>query len=694
MKLLKYLLIMLCVLLPLALIIFIGFYFTKTPFLDLTTRLIFTGIFTVNVIALFVLIFFVGKNLFRLYTERRYKVAGHKFRTKLMSIFVILTLIPSAFLFIAASGLASNYINRLFSPQMKEPFTYSVDLARAFYDLERSRVLAAAREAKNRQSKNLRLENNSIAGLIIYKYTALPANASDTIKDAFNGKEGTEIISQDAGDIVRAAVPYYMLDYQKRAQKDNIIGVIVAETMLPKTISEKSERIRYLHEDYLNLELFKEPLRLNYMIALGFLTLMIVFAALWMSLKISSGITVPIQSLVLAQERIASGDLDVRVDAKSKDEIGLLANSFNQMVRQLKDNKESLQKAYIESDSRRLYLESILQNINSGVICLDAQGKVLTINKAACDILDIVEKDAVGIKYMEFISRLNSPDLAEMVKEIEGHEIRDIKKEIKANINGKIFDLRVYMSGIRETITSKPIGILVVFDDFTDVVKSQKMATWQEVAKRLAHEIKNPLTPIKLSTERLIKKWQQKDEDFDSVFEKSTKTIITEVDSMKKLVDIFSRYGKMPEVNKSPANIIELIESAASLYRGFKDIKIHISAQNDIAAVNIDFEQIKRVFINIIDNAIKAMNSKGVIDISVKANESVVTVDIADTGPGIIDEEKGKLFYPYFSKTKDGTGLGLAIAHKILADHGGRIRVVDNTPVGSVFSVEIPNKVR
>ncbi len=690
MKLLKYLLIMLCVLLSLALIIFIGFYFTKTPFLDLTTRLIFTGIFTVNVIALLVLIFFVGKNLFRLYTERRYKVAGHKFRTKLMSIFVILTLIPSIFLFVVASGLASNYINRLFSEEMKEPFTYSIGLARAFYDLERSRVLTAAREAKNRQSKNLRLENNSIAGLSIYKYTALPVNASDTIKDAFNGKEGTEIISQDAGDIVRAAVPYFMPDYQKREQKDNIIGVIVAETMLPKTISEKSERIRYLHEDYLTLELFKEPLRLNYMIAFGFLALMIVFTALWISLKISSGITVPIQSLVLAQEQVASGDLDVRVDEKSKDEIGLLTNSFNQMVRQLKDNKESLQKAYIESDSRRLYLENILQNINSGVICLDAGGMVLTINKAACDILGIAEKDAVGMKYMEFISRLNSPDLAEMVKEIEGREIRDIKKAIKANINGKIFDLRVYMSGIRETVTSKPIGMLVVFDDFTDVVKAQKMATWQEVAKRLAHEIKNPLTPIKLSAERLIKKWQQKDEDFDSVFEKSAKTIIIEVDSMKKLVDIFSRYGKMPEVNKSPANIIELIESAASLYRGFKDIKIHISAQNDIAAVNIDFEQIKRVFINIIDNAIKAMNGKGVIDISVKANKSVVTVDIADTGPGISDEEKDKLFYPYFSKTKDGTGLGLAIAHKILMDHSGRILVMDNTPRGSIFTVEIP----
>lgn len=683
MKLLKYLLTILCLLLPAAAIISIVFYFTKTPALDLTTHLILIGVLTVNILALLVLIFFVGKNLFRLYTERRHKIAGHKFRIKLMSIFVILTLIPSAFLFVAASGLASNYINRLFSPQMKEPFTHSIDLARAFYDLERDRVLTAAKEARNWHGPEIK---GNIPGLNIYKYTALPADASDIIKDAFKGKEGTEIISQGSGDIIRAAVPYYM----EGAQGEKVIGVIIAETMLPGAISEKSERLIYMYEDYMKLESFKEPLRLNYMIVLGFLTLMIVFAALWVSLKISRGITVPIQSLVLAQERIASGDLDVNVDIKSKDEIGMLTDSFNQMVRQLKENKESLEKAYIESDRRRLYLENMLQNINSGVICLDAAGTVLTINGAACDMLGITQNDAVGMKYTEFISHLNSEDLIELVKGVEGKEIRDIKKEIKANINGKILDLRVYMSGMRETITSKAVGMLVVFDDLTDVIKAQKMATWQEVARRLAHEIKNPLTPIKLSTERLIKKWQQKDEDLDAVFEKSTKTIIAEVDSMKKLVDVFSRYGRMPEVSKSPANIIELIESTVSLYKGFKDIQIHISAQKDIPEVNIDSEQIKRVFINIIDNAIKSMNSKGVIDISVKANESVVIVDIADTGPGISDEEKDKLFYPYFSKRKDGTGLGLAIAHKILADHGGRILVMDNTPVGSIFTVEIP----
>jgi len=684
MKLLKYLLTILCLLLPASTIIFIVLYFTKTPFSDLTTRLILTGVLTVNILALLTLMFFVGKNLFRLYTERRYKIAGHKFRIKLMSIFVILTLIPSAFLFIAASGLASNYINRLFSPQMKEPFTHSIDLARAFYDFERDRMLTAAKEAANWQKSETQ---DNITGLNIYKYTALPAEASDIIKDAFKGKESTEIISQDSGDIIRAAVPYYMAG----AQKEKVIGVIVAETVLPRTISEKSERLRYLYEDYLKLESFKEPLKLNYMIVLGFFTLMIVFTALWVSLKISRGITVPIQSLALAQKRIASGDLDVSVDVKSEDEIGILTDSFNQMVKQLKENKESLEKSYIESDGRRLYLENILQNINSGVICFDTAGKVLTINKAACDILGITQKDAIiGMKYMEFISYTNSMDLVEMVKEIEGKEIRDIKKEIKANINSKILDLQVYISGIRETITSKPIGLLVVFDDLTDVIKAQKIATWQEAARRLAHEIKNPLTPIKLSAERLIKKWQQKDKDFDAVFEKSTKTIIAEADSMKKLVDVFSIYGRMPEVSKAPANIIELIESAVSLYRGFKDIEIHISAQNDIDAVAIDSEQIKRVFINIIDNAIKAMNGKGVLNISVKANESVVTVDIADTGPGISDEEKDKLFYPYFSKRKDGTGLGLAIAHKILTDHGGRILVMDNTPVGSVFTVEIP----
>jgi two-component system nitrogen regulation sensor histidine kinase NtrY len=650
-------------------------YYIKLPSVDITTRFLLISLLTFNVVALLTLMFFVGKNIFKLYMEKRYKVLGHKFRTKLMTIFIILTLIPSSFLFIAASGLANNYINRIFSPQMKEPFKKSIELARAFYDFGRQRVLATAEHAAG--------SNQPLPGEVsVHKYSSLPDDATDIVKDAFKGRKGTEIISTSNGDIIRAAVPD-----RSRGGK----GVVVAEILLPKSISGKSERLKEIYEDYLKIESFKNPLRLNYFLILGFLTLMIVFAGLWVSLKISAGITIPIQSLAMATEQVASGNLDVRVTVKSEDEIGLLITSFNQMVKQLKDSKDSLEKAYIESDKRRLYLENILENINSGVIFLDNSGTILTINRAACSILNLRQEAVKGHDYLSFIASLNSTDIADMVKEMEGREIREIKREVKVNINGRITILRVYVSGIRESYMSKAIGMLVVFHDLTDIIKAQKVTAWQEVARRLAHEIKNPLTPIKLSTERLIKKWQQKDEDFDAVFEKSTRTIISEVESLKKLVDVFSRYGKMPEITKVPVNLPELVDSVVALYKGFKDIEITTARHTDIPLVALDAEQFKRVMVNIIDNAIKAMDSKGAIDISLNAYEnSKVSIDIADTGPGIKDEEKEKLFLPYFSGRKGGTGLGLAIANKVIADHRGRILVRDNMPHGSIFTIELP----
>lgn len=662
-------------LLLIAAITAVEIYYIKLPSVDITTRFMLISLLTINVIALLTLMFFVGKNIFKLYMEKRYNVLGHKFRTKLMTIFVILTLIPSSFLFITASGLATNYINRIFSPQIKEHFKKSIELARAFYDFGRQRVLASAQ----------RIAEGDLpvpGGMTVHKHSSLPDDATDIVKNAFRGKEGTEIITTDRGDIIRAAVPD-----RSRGGK----GVVVVEMLLPRNISETSEKLKELYEDYLKIESFRNPLQVNYILILGFSTLLIVFAGLWISLKISGGITTPIQSLAMATEQVASGNLDVQVTVKSEDEIGLLITSFNQMVKQLKDSKDSLEKAYMESDNRRLYLENILDNINSGVIFLDNNGTILTINRAACSILNVRQDAVKGHDYLSFIKALNSRDIENMVKEMEGRVIREIKREVKVSINGRIAILRIYVSGIRESFTSKAIGMLVVFHDLTDVIKSQKVTAWQEVARRLAHEIKNPLTPIKLSTERLIKKWQQKDEDFDAVFEKSTATIISEVESLRKLVDTFSRYGKMPEVNKSSVDLQELLDSVVGLYRGFKDIEITTLAAPEIPSVELDAEQFKRVIVNVIDNAIKAMDSKGTIIISLNASgSSKVVIDIADTGPGIKDEEKERLFLPYFTGRKGGTGLGLAIANKIISDHGGRILVRDNTPQGSIFTIELP----
>lgn len=650
-------------------------YYLKLSNVEMTTRFILIGILTINIAALLTLIFLVLKNLFKLYIERRDKVPGYRFRSRLVTIFMILILIPSGLLFSGAIGLSTDYINRFFSLPFKDSLTNSVELARSFYDFERQRVLTAAQQIANgnpAQSDDLRLK----------KLYNLPEDATDVVREAFEGKAGTEIISSSGGDIIRAVVPSPRADRSKE--------VIVVELRLPEAISEKSEKLRAFYEDLLKFESLKMPLKLNYILILGFVTLIIVFSGLWISLKISQGITEPIQNLAIATRKVAAGDLNVSVETKTDDEVGLLINSFNQMVRELKDNKDSLEKAYAESDKRRFFLENILENINSGVVFLNNDMTILTINKAACSILNINQDDFIGRNYNEFIARFNSVDLNSLVETLRGKKIKNVKKEIRLEIDEKKKTLTIYISGIWDAYSHKSLGLLVVFNDISAIIEAQNLIAKSELARNLAHEIKNPLTPIKLSTERLIKKWKEKRDDFDSNFEKLTNSIISAVESLTQLADEFSRYGKMPEIKKSPANITELVEDVAMLYRGFKDIDIQVSLKEGLPDINLDKEQIKRALINILDNAIKAIDHDGFIKISLRVDTDILTIEIADNGPGIRDTEKEKLFQPYFSRRKDGTGLGLAIAAKVLADHGGQISIRDNMPQGSIFVLELP----
>ncbi|NTU42805.1 MAG: HAMP domain-containing protein [Nitrospirales bacterium] len=665
------------ILIPLLILVIIAItaaevHFIRLPSVELSTRIILIGLLTVNVVALLTLIFFVGKSVYKLLQERRLRVPGYRFRTKLMLIFGVLTLIPSAFLFVASSGLATNYINRMLSPQMKAPLDKSIELARAFYDLERKRALLIARQIP--RGKLVLPPDTTVQRLSV-----IPPDATETMRDAFLGQAGTEVLSGNKGDIIRAAVP-------DRSGG----GITVVDIALPREISGMAGKMKELYEEYLKLEAFKNPLQLNFVLILGFITLLMVFSALWISLKISREITVPIQSLAIATGKVASGNLDTQVDITSSDEVGLLITSFNQMVRQLKESKRSLERAYRESDRRRIIIEEILESIVSGVIFFSTDGKIMAINRAATSILGVNAEEATGKDYREFIAGINSPDLTEMVREMEGKEVRGIKREVKVSAGGKALTLRFYITAIRESLTSLSLGILVVFDDITDVIQAQKVLAWQEVARRLAHEIKNPLTPIKLSTERLIKKWRQNDPDLDVVFEKATKTIISEVESIRRLVDEFSRYGRMPEVQKTETEIRGLMDDVVSLYKGFRDVEVRLSLQDRMPLVPLDQEQFKRVMVNIMDNAIKAMKGRGLIDISAGIQENRMVVNIADTGPGIEEEEREMLFVPYFSRREGGTGLGLAIASKIVHDHGGNITVQNNIPTGSVFTVEIP----
>jgi two-component system nitrogen regulation sensor histidine kinase NtrY len=655
----------------------VEFHYTKRGGVPFSTRLLLLLLLNLTAIALLTLMFFVAKSLLRLFIERRHKVPGYKFKTKLVSILVVLTLIPAVSLFIVSSGLITNFAERWFAPQIMQPLEDSIQIARTVYETERKKTVeyAKAYRAGKTAAVNYRVKHLS----------RMPRETTETIRAAFEGKDGTEVISGKRGDIIRAAVPEF--------RKGRQTGVILVESTIPKKISKKVEDIRESYENYLTLESWKVLIKTDYLLILGFLTLIITFMALWIGLRISKGITDPIQSLAQATELVAAGDLDVRVPQVTRgDEIGLLIGSFNHMLQELKEKEESLQSSYLESNRRRLFMENILDNINSGVIMLDTTGHILMINKRACSIINITPEQVRDKTYRELMSMINSEELRNLVGGIEGREFRPVRKEVKASIGDKKVSLLVFITSLKDS--QKYIGLLVVFDDLTDIIEAQRALTWQDIARKIAHEIKNPLTPIKLSTERMIKKWDRKDSDFDDIFRRCTSAIVKEVDGLKRLVDEFSKFGKMPAIHKTPTPLHPVIDEVVDLYKDFRGMEIDVSVPDNPPMVDLDGEQFKRVLINMFDNAIQAMNNRGRIEVKVNFDmpSNRTYIEVSDNGPGITDEDKEKLFLPYFSTKKDGTGLGLAIASRIIKEHNGHVRVKDNKPRGTVFTIVIPVK--
>ncbi|MBI5196759.1 MAG: HAMP domain-containing protein [Nitrospirae bacterium] len=622
-----------------------------------------TGIvfLAVNIVLyLLLLIIFVIRNLTALYYEKQQKIMGSRFRTRLVIAFVGLTFIPSILLFILSNQLINNTIDKWFSIEVQGPVSDSMAIARVFYQKERKNAqsyadsLAANRTAVNRETGNYKT------------YFLRQSDGSGLVDDAFKGLADTEIISKNSGDIIRAASP---------VREGGIVsGVVLVETAIPKNIVEKMESIKKAYNEYQQIGTLQTPMKFIYFLILTVTTLVIIFLALWIALRIAKGITIPIRSLVEATKNVADGDLNIRIDLKRDDEIGLLINSFNKMV-------GDIRKAYLS-------MEAIIENINTGVILLERSGRIYTLNNAACSMLNLDRASVTGKSPREILGKIKSEELNSMINQLGEKNFRAIEREIHANVEGKLVNMRVYITALKDA-GGNFMGILVVFDDITDVIKAQRALAWQEVARRIAHEIKNPLTPIQLSTERLLKKWDEKSGDFDEVLRRSAKTIVNEVNSLRNLVNEFSRFGKMPKLNLQPTDIKPVIEEILNLYKDVKEVNITTSFQ-DTPEIEADQEQLKRALINLIDNAIHAKTENIWLNIFYEPSLESVRIEVIDDGIGIKNEDKDKLFLPYFSTKEEGTGLGLAIVDKIISRHRGYIRVKDNKPKGTQFIIELP----
>src|SRR3989441_1002377 len=428
------------------------------------------------------------------------------------------------------------------------------------------------------------------------------------------------------------------------------------------------------------------------------MTLIVVFSFVWFGFYLARGITGPIAELAEGTREVAAGNLAYKVHARADDEIGVLVQSFNRMTDDLSESKRRLEEAYLdlqdkhtELEDRRRYMETVLEAITTGVVSLDPQNRITTVNRAAATMFGLNEHTMVGRSIDQVFA---GPDLREVValaQRIQRGRAATVEQALQLRRNGARVSLLASGTTLRGT-EGEYAGMVIVFDDLTELLKAQRLAAWREVAQRIAHEIKNPLTPIQLSAQRLRRRLARNPGD-EQLITECTETIIQEVDGLKRLVDEFSRFARMPVLTPRPTDLKSLVDAVAGLYReSHPALRLTTRYRDDLPLLEVDPDHIKRAMLNLVDNAAEAVGGTGEVDIEALhlPEAGRVQVIVSDTGPGISAEDKDKLFMPYFSTKTNGMGLGLPIVHEIVTEHGGTIRVEDNQPKGSRFVMELP----
>jgi len=481
-----------------------------------------------------------------------------------------------------------------------------------------------------------------------------------------------------------------------------LVGVLVSATRLPLNIKQTAEEIQREAQTYERLSREMKTVKGTYLSILGLLTLLILFIAAWFAMFFSKQVTLPVQALAEATHEVSKGNLGFQITARADDELGTLIRSFNEMTRQLQENREAieqasreLQQANSQLEERGNTMEAILESIPTGVISLDPNKQITGVNSTVARMF--AGRDVQSARKL---SDLFSPEDAREISRLFRRAARQgvVTRQMELEMGGRRTSVALTISSIRARRGT--VGSVLVLEDLADLLRAQKAAAWQEVAQRIAHEIKNPLTPIQLSTERirrLIAKAAPNSapQELLNAVAESASLIGREVTTLKRLVNEFSSFTRFPVSRLVRANLNAIIEEALNVFDGRLDgIQVHRDLSRDLPPVQADPEQMKRAVVNLVDNAAEALEKSLQKEIWVRtgleAERDVAELVIADSGPGFPPEAKERLFLPYFSTKRGGTGLGLAIVSRIVSDHDGTIRVEENQPTGTKFIIEIP----
>jgi nitrogen fixation/metabolism regulation signal transduction histidine kinase len=682
--------------------------------------LFFVSLFALIFLLFVALTFVLIRNLLKLFAERRLGVLGSKFRTRLVVGSLLLSFLPVIGMFFFAYVLMNRSIDKWFSSPVEEVRRDTATMASLLskYAAQNTRAEAEAIAAEPGTQSAFATHNFSAVSKEFQRH-------APTLQGGF----ALAIIDGDAQTGFNAPSPWAQLKPMislERLRSDTAIpftwqgtdyilgsaavggeGLILVGVPLPKQFSETVKQVEASQQRYLDLARERRLVRRTYMEVLLLLTVVVLFATTWFALFLSKLVTRPMVALAEATQEISRGRLDYRVEVRAADEIGDLVHSFNRMAeelessrRQIEASSHDLSAANVALEQRRRHIETILESIPNGVLSLNAERRVTHVNHA---LLRLFHSSGVesGTPAVLIGAPLRDVFAAEVLADLEpllrrADRMGTTTTQMEMVVQAATLSVAVTVATLKHE--GQGLGYVLVFEDLSELLKAQKQAAWREVARRVAHEIKNPLTPIALSAERIRRHLQRAtppDAASLQVLNSCADTIAAAVETVRSLVDEFSTLARFPTAQPQSANINSIVNNALALFDGRLDsIRVRTSLSPELPNVMADPEAIKRALANLLDNAAEAMQNAMFREIEIStalvASRDVVEISVADTGHGVTRELKERLFLPYFSTKKRGTGLGLAIVHRIIEDHHGSIRVEENKPVGARFVVELP----
>ncbi|OPY79482.1 MAG: Sensor histidine kinase YycG [Syntrophorhabdus sp. PtaU1.Bin153] len=658
----------------------------------------------INLLLILLLLFLVSRTFVKSFLEKKRGIWGSRLKTKLAFTLLFVSIIPSVTLYVLAVGFFQISMDKWFGQKIEDTLESAVEFSNFYYeDLFQRHERVGAILVKEIIRKKLMEDKEQLA-----RYIAASANAMIpeylSIHDPSGNilasnrslnKEIKQKLSEQArsfpkGEHLRSILPI-------RRGELVVTGVRIADEagrekavlLVGETIrihgTEKIKQIAAASKEIRESRPFKKILKYSFYIPLTLITLMTVFFSVWVGIKMASDITVPVERLKEGADFIAKGTFDISLEDTGSDEIGTLVSAFNSMARELKATKE-------EIEEKRRYLEVILDNVATGIISTNKTGIIIFLNRAAQNILGMERETWAGVPLREVFGDHFRKHMRLFLKGARAGDGGSITREMKLNLKNDVTYVRASLTILKDQ-TARVEGFVIAFDDITHIVRAERLATWREIAKKLTHEIKNPLTPIMLSAERIRRRLLPHAGDGEKeVLDGTTSVILRSVDDIKQIVNELTRLTHNSQM-RTIEDVNAVVEETLTLYEHlFQNISLE-STKEPIPLLTVEREGLKRALINLITNAVKAIEgNEGVITVSTRYDEDrgIGIVEVADTGKGIPDEDKGRIFDPYFTKEKDGMGLGLAIVHSFVLEHHGKIRVEDNKPRGTKFIIELP----